>query len=174
MSRWRRVVLAIYLFIAEGGIAMAFELSSPAFKQGEAIPTRYTCDGKDVSPPLSWKDVPEKTQILALIADDPDAPVGTWVHWVLYHVPASARTLAENVPKTETLSDGSRQGVNDFGKPGYGGPCPPRGTHHYFFKLYALDFAPALAPHATKHQLEAAMNGHILAEAQLMGTYQRH
>lgn len=153
---------------------MAFELRSGAFKDGAQIPAKHTADGQDRSPALAWTDPPPGTQSLALIADDPDAPVGTWVHWVLYNIPASARELPEGVPPREKLSDGSLQGRNDFGRVGYGGPSPPPGpAHRYFFKLYALDLVLPLAPKATKAEVEKAMAGHLLAEATLMGRYKR-
>ncbi len=149
------------------------ELRSSAFEQGGMIPTKYTCDGPDISPPLSWSDPPAGTVSFALISDDPDAPVGTWVHWVIWNIPASARALDENVPKTETLPNGASQGITDFRRIGYGGPCPPSGTHRYFFKLYALDTTLSLPSHTTKSVLEKAMRGHILAQAELMGRYRR-
>ena len=157
----------------KGEQAMAFELTSTAFTQGEPIPRKYTCDGQDISPPLQWSDPPSATQSLALIADDPDAPVGVWVHWVLYNLPASSRGLPEAVPSDAELADGSRHGRNSWRRLGYGGPCPPRGTHRYFFKLYALDTMPDLAAGADKKQLLKAMEGRILAQAELMGTYAR-
>jgi hypothetical protein len=127
-----------------------------------------------MSPALEWNDPPGATQSFALIADDPDAPVGTWVHWVLFDLPANARTLGQNVPKIEQLADGSRQGRNDFGKIGYGGPCPPRGKpHRYFFKLYALDTKLNLKPGVTKKDVERAMQGHVLAQGEWMGRYSR-
>jgi Raf kinase inhibitor-like YbhB/YbcL family protein len=153
---------------------MSIEVHSSAFQPGALIPKQYTGDGADKSPPLRWSDPPAGTKSLALICDDPDAPRGTWVHWVLFNLPAEARELAEGMPTTETLSNGARQGKNDFGKIGYGGPAPPKGKpHRYFFKLYALDTALDLRPGATKAQLLEAMKGHILAEEQLMGTYAR-
>jgi Raf kinase inhibitor-like YbhB/YbcL family protein len=153
---------------------MPFELRSSAFRQNQAIPKKYTCDGSDVSVPLNWNDPVHETKSFALIADDPDAPRGTWVHWVLYDVPADTRELAEGIPAKETLDDGAKQGKNDFGKIGYGGPCPPPGpVHHYHFKLYALDKMVGLRPGATKQQLLDAMKGHILAQAELIGTYKR-
>ena len=152
---------------------MTFQLKSSAFQQGKSIPQVCTCDGADQSPPLVWEDAPAGTKSFALIADDPDAPGRTFVHWVLYNLPAKTIHLQTGVPAKIELEDGTRQGENDFHKFGYGGPCPPSGTHRYFFKLYALDTALSLAPGATKAQLESAMKGHILAEAQLMGTYRR-
>ena len=153
---------------------MSFELKTTAFKAGDFIPAKFTGDGPDVSPELSWSDPPAGTQSFSLIMDDPDAPVGTWVHWVLYDLPATARSLAENVPKQEELPSGARQGRNDFRKIGYGGPAPPPGAaHRYFFKLYALDTKAALKAGATKAELEKAMKGHILAQVELMGRYKR-
>jgi hypothetical protein len=148
-------------------------LRSPAFEPGGFIPSRYTCDGPDLSPPLEWKGVPEGARSLALVADDPDAPMGTWVHWVIYRIPADSTGLPEGVAKKRELPDGTRQGKNDFRRIGYGGPCPPSGTHRYFFKLYALDRPVDLPPGATKAQLIEAMKGHVIAEAELMGRYRR-
>jgi Raf kinase inhibitor-like YbhB/YbcL family protein len=137
------------------------------------IPKRFTCDGEDLSPPLSWSGLPAGTRSLALICDDPDAPVGTWDHWVLFNIPATVTGLPENVPAKASLDDGSVHGNNSWGRPGYGGPCPPGGTHRYFFKLYALDTELNLKTGATKSQLVKAMEGHILDQAQLMGKYRR-
>lgn len=152
---------------------MALELTSNAFAEGKSIPSEYTCDGSDISPPLAWSGAPQGTKTFALIADDPDAPMGTWVHWVSWNIPAGASSLKEATDKQAKLSDGTEQGMSDFKRPGYGGPCPPSGTHRYFFKLYALDTALNLPATANKGQLESAMKGHILAQAQLMGTYSR-
>lgn len=152
---------------------MTLKLTSTAFEDGGMIPSRYTCDGGDISPPLAWSGVPDGAKSLALVADDPDAPRGTWVHWVIYQIPTSERGLAENRPARETLEEGARQGTNDFRKTGYGGPCPPSGTHRYFFKLYALDAEPNLPSGVSKDQLLKAIEGHILAEGQLMGRYER-
>jgi len=153
---------------------MPFNISSTAFQPGGDIPRKYTCEGPDVSPALSWTDPPAGTQSFTLIGDDPDAPVGTWVHWVAYDVPASARQFAEGVPKTDAIPGGGVQGLNDFGKTGYGGPCPPPGKpHRYYFKLYALDSKLNLKPGATKKAVEQAMQGHILAQAEVMGRFKR-
>lgn len=152
---------------------MDIKLTSSAFEDGGMIPSKYTCDGQDISPPLSWDNVPEKTEGIAIICDDPDAPMGTWVHWVLFNLPAEKRELAENVPDDETLPDGTRQGITDFGTTGYGGPCPPSGTHRYFFKIYALDIPIDIVSIVDKKTLLKAMAGHILAEGQLMGKYKR-
>lgn len=172
------VIMGLCLTFTEpleaGGDAMAFELKSSAFKAKDTIPTQYTCDGADKSPPLSWNAPPQGTKSLALIADDPDAPMGTWVHWVLYDLPADTKELPEGIPKKETLENGAKQGITDFRKVGYGGPCPPPGpAHRYFFKLYALDTKLNLPPRATKKDVEKAMQGHILANAELVGLYRR-
>ena len=155
------------------GAPMEIKVTSPAFTQGGVIPVQYTCDGKDISPPLSWTEGSSGTQSYALIADDPDAPMGTWVHWVAYNLPASAASLPENVAKEERLSDGAVQGVNDFKRYGYGGPCPPGGTHRYFFKVYALDTVLKAGPGLTKKKLLREIEGHILGQGELMGTYSR-
>ncbi|KPK94975.1 MAG: hypothetical protein AMJ88_02560 [Anaerolineae bacterium SM23_ 63] len=152
---------------------MGFMLSSTSFTEGDPIPQRYSCDGEDISPPMQWTDPPEDTVSFALIVDDPDAPVGTWVHWVLYNLPADTRSLPEAFPSDADLPDGGKNGENSWGRLGYGGPCPPGGTHRYFFKLYALDLMLDIAAGATKDQLLQAMEGHILAESDLMGTYTR-
>lgn len=156
-----------------GGMVMALEIKSGAFVDGKAIPAKYTCDGHDISPQLSWSGEPSGTKSYALISDDPDAPMGTWVHWVAWNIPAASTGFAENIAKNASLPDGTRQGISDFKRPGYGGPCPPSGTHRYFFKLYALDTLLELPASSTKRELEAAMKGHVLAQAQLMGTYAR-
>lgn len=153
---------------------MSFSLQSSAFSQGADIPRKFTCDGPDLSPALKWTEPPPGTQSLAIVMDDPDAPVGTWVHWVLYDLPGSTRELPEGIAKKDVLDNGGRQGRNDFGRLGYGGPCPPPGKpHRYFFKLYALDVATTLKSGATKADLERAMKGHVLAQAELMGRYKR-
>ena len=149
----------------EGPMIMA--LASPAFNAGEPIPTKFSCDGEDISPELDWFGIPEGTVSMALIMDDPDAPMGTWVHWVLYNLPMDLSGLREGM--TGVGLDGS----NSWGETGYGGPCPPSGTHRYFFKLYALDTDLDLDPGADKGALEEAMEGHILGQAELMGTYTR-
>ena len=153
---------------------MTFSLQSRAFSSGAEIPTKFTCEGSDVSPALQWGSPPANSQSFALIADDPDAPAGTWTHWVAYDLPASLRQLPEAVPKHASLAGGGAQGLNDFGKTGYGGPCPPPGKpHRYFFKLYALNIKLNLKPGAAKQQVERALEGHILGKAELMGTYKR-
>jgi Raf kinase inhibitor-like YbhB/YbcL family protein len=151
------------------------KVTSPAFDEGQHIPAKYTCEGEDVSPPLRWGNVPTDTRNIAIICDDPDAPGGTFTHWVLYGLPGTARELPEGIATQETLSFGSKQGASDFpGRVGYGGPCPPAGkTHHYYFHVYALDAALTLRPGATKEDLLSAMTGHVLAEGQLMGTYKK-
>lgn len=149
------------------------KLESTAFTANEMIPFLYTRDGQDVSPPLSWDAPPTGTQSLALIVDDPDAPDDIFVHWVLYDIPPEIQQLPQAVPAQATLLNGGAQGKNDFGNLGYGGPCPPSGVHRYFFKLYALDRELGLKSGATKAQLEAAMDGHILASAELIGRYWR-
>ena len=149
------------------------QITSQAFEAGGMIPAKYTCDGPDLSPPLRWADPPAGTQSYALIADDPDAPVGTWVHWVLWNIPAEASGLEENLSKSASLPNGAKQGTTDFRRIGYGGPCPPSGTHRYFFKLYALDTMLELPSSTTKRDLEGAMQGHILGQAELVGKYQR-
>ena len=153
---------------------MTFSIFSSSFSQGGEIPRKFTCDGADVSPELSWTDAPVGTQSFALIADDPDAPVGIWTHWVLYDLPAQATGLPEGVSKVDEVPSGGRQGRNDFRKIGYGGPCPPPGKpHRYFFKLYALDGMLNLKPGSSKQEVEQAMQNHILSRAELMGKYQR-
>ena len=150
------------------------QLTSTAFKQGEPIPVQYTCDGKDISPPLKWSGAPTAAKSLVLIADDPDAPVGTWVHWVVYDLPPGTRELAEDISKSQHISGGAKQGLNDFKHLGFGGPCPPRGkAHRYFFKLYALNTALSLPAGATRKEVDRAMKGHILSGAAWMGTYKR-
>lgn len=157
-----------------GGQQMDFTISSTAFQNGGDIPKKFTCDGADVSPQLAWAGAPPKTQSLALIVDDPDAPAGAWTHWVLYDLPANMAELQESVNKIDKLDNEARQGRNDFRKLGYGGPCPPPGKpHRYYFKLYALDAKLNLAPGASKEEVERSMQGHVLAKAELMGKYSR-
>ncbi len=149
-------------------------ITSTAFQDGETIPIRYTCDGVDISPALSWSGVPEGTQSFVLIVDDPDAPGGTFTHWVIFNIPANTLELEEGIPTSSQLSSGALQGRNDFSRTGYGGPCPPWGsTHHYHFTLYALDITLDLNPGASKTAVLNAMRGHILAQAELIGIYQR-
>ena len=156
---------------------MTLEITSPAFSHNEAIPSKYTCDDKDISPALEWSGLPEGTKSVALIVDDPDAPDPaapkmTWVHWVLYNIPPSATGLAEAV-EAQNLPQGTKEGLNDWRRTGYGGPCPPIGRHRYFHKLYALDVVLPDLGNPTKKDLERAMEGHIIARAELVGTYQR-
>jgi Raf kinase inhibitor-like YbhB/YbcL family protein len=153
---------------------MSFALKCTAFSHGGDISRKFTCDGPDVSPELTWSDPPAKTQSFSLIMDDQDTPVGTWVHWVIYDLPGTKRQLPEDLSKAPDLTEGARQGRNDFGRFGYGGPCPPRGpAHRYYFKLYALDVKLNLKAGATKAQVEKAMKSHVLSEAELMGKYRR-
>jgi Raf kinase inhibitor-like YbhB/YbcL family protein len=157
-----------------GSKALQLQIESSAFAEGGTIPVRYTCDGEDASPPLSWAEPPPGVQSLALIVDDPDAPAGTWVHWVLFNLPVSTRALPESLPADGTVAEGGLHGINGWQKLGYGGPCPPKGsTHRYFFKLYALDTTLELGAGASKGDVEKAMAGHILAEGQLVGQYGR-
>lgn len=152
------------------------KLTSSAFSEGQPIPRAYTCDGVNISPPLEWSGVPKTARTIAIVCDDPDAPEapgGAWVHWVLYNLPADNIGLVENLPATESLKASGFQGTNEFGKIGYGGPCPPSGTHRYFFHVYALDSELPLKAGATKAELMKAMEGHTLLQGQLMGTYRR-
>jgi Raf kinase inhibitor-like YbhB/YbcL family protein len=163
-----------FLARPSGGAAVSLELQSPDFTAGGNIPKQFTCDGANISPALSWNAPPAATQSFVLIADDPDAPVGTWVHWVIFDLPANLRALPQDFPKNEQSADGSRQGRNDFGKVGYGGPCPPPGKpHRYFFKLYALEAKLNLMPGATKKDVERAMQGNILAQSEYTGRFSR-
>ena len=154
-----------------------FTITSSSFRNNQPIPAKYSREGGDVSPPLKWDGAPTGVKSFAMVCDDPDAPGGTWVHWVVYGIPGDSTGLPENVAKTETVSglNGAKQGVNSYGSVGYGGPQPPRGhgVHHYHFKLYALDADLNLAPRVTRQQLDAAMKGHIIAEADLVGTFER-
>jgi Raf kinase inhibitor-like YbhB/YbcL family protein len=180
-----RTVLALNFMMAaltasiygQDGKPVPLRVTSPAFAEGEAIPSKYTCDGQDVSPPMHWDNAPSTAKTCALICEDPDAPAGVWLHWMIYNVPSRARSLPEGVRKAPALINNWFQGVNDFGKIGYNGPCPPGGkAHRYFFKVYALDedFTPPTPPKQhNKSDLVKAMEGHIVAEGSLMGTYQR-
>ncbi len=149
------------------------KIISSAFDEGAMIPEKYTCDNIDISPPLKWSSIPEGTKTFAIICDDPDAPMGTWVHWVIYNLPADINELSENIPPSEILTNGAKQGRNDFGKIGYGGPCPPGGTHRYYFKVYALSKELMVESGITKSELLKAMEGYILSEGKLMGRYKR-
>ncbi len=157
----------------EGGNG-TMQIQSSAFAEGQRIPKQFTCEGEDISPPLTWSAPPSGTKSLVLICDDPDAPMGTWVHWVVYGLPPSVASLPQSVPTKDDILGGGKQGRNDFGNIGYGGPCPPPGSpHRYFFKLYAVDMEPALSRGATKADVMKAIEGHILAEGKLMGKYGR-
>ncbi len=176
-----------YLFIFVGIIALfcfefpglgeqkmqKIQISSSAFRNGQMIPSDYTCDGDDLSPPLEWSGVPKDAKSLVLISDDPDAPMGDWVHWLIYDMPPTVTRLSEGVPSVEQLETGGVHGQTDFGTMGYGGPCPPGGVHRYFFKIYALDTLLHLRAGVTQKELLRAMKGHVLAEGELMGKYER-
>ncbi len=158
----------------ERSTSMTIQIKSTAFADGESIPQKYTCDEEDISPPLSWENAPDRTKSFALICDDPDAPSGTWVHWVIYDLQPTTTQLPEAVPANEEVLNGAKQGRNDFSRIGYGGPCPPKGNaHRYYFKLYALDSVLNLRAGATKGDVENAITGHIVGEGRLMGTYKR-
>lgn len=173
------VVLLMLLSLVAGVSAAKagpgkLELKTAAFRPGGTIPATFTCSGADVSPELSWNQPPLRTQTFVLIVDDPDAPAGTWVHWVVYNLPASLRQLPEHVPPGSSIAGGGEQGLNDFPKAGYGGPCPPPGKpHRYFFRLYALDKKLDLQGPVRRQEVDAAMQGHILAQAELMGRFGR-
>jgi len=154
--------------------AKQMQLTSAAFKNNESIPVQYTCEGKNISPPLAWTGAPTGTRSFVLIVDDPDAPHGVWTHWVAFDLPADTTGLAEDTPKSESITGNAKQGINDFKQIGYGGPCPPPGKpHRYFFKLYALDTTLDLKPGSSSKQVQAALGQHVLAQGQLIGTYQR-
>lgn len=173
-----RILVSLFLLFAlvavsgalstEGTTMGAMTLTSPAFKNGELIPSKFTCDGADVNPALAIGNVPPEAKSLALIMDDPDAPGGMWVHWVVWNIDLKTREVKEN-----SVPPGAKQGMNDFRKTPYGGPCPPSGTHRYFFKLYALDTLVDPGPNANKAALEKAMKGHVIGQAELMGKYKR-
>ncbi len=173
----RGIAISLALLCATtivGGDLMALELKSSAFGNNEFIPKKYSCQGEDVSPELSWEGIPAGTQSFALICDDPDAPMGTWVHWVIFNIAAGKSSLPEAVATEEVVEEGARQGKSDFGTIGYGGPCPPPGRpHRYFFKLYCLDASLDLHSGIRKKELLQAMRGHIVEEAQLIGLYKR-
>lgn len=160
--------------VHQEGKTMSLSISSPSFSSGGNIPNKFTCDGSDVSPQLAWTEPPAGTKSFALLVDDPDAPVGNWNHWTLWNLPASARGLSEGVSKEASLPDGTQQGKNDFRKTGYNGPCPPPGKpHRYYFKLFALDTKLDLKPGSNRQELESAMKGHILVQAEWVGRYGR-
>jgi Raf kinase inhibitor-like YbhB/YbcL family protein len=161
-------VITVHILYAEAFAMDAIKISSTAFTQNGSIPAKYTCDGLDVSPPLVIENVPPEARSLALIVDDPDAPAGTWVHWVVWNIDPATKEIKEN-----SLPPGSLEGMSDFRKRGYGGPCPPGGTHRYFFKLYALDTMMTLGPNTTKALLEQAIKRHIVAQSELIGRYKR-
>ena len=170
MKKITLILLTLFVSVS----AFALDIKSPVLANKGYIPDGYTCDGKNISPEISWSGAPQKTASFALICDDPDAPFGTWTHWVVYNIPADVSKLDENLPKEGELKGGVSQGVNDFGEIGFGGPCPPAGkAHRYFFRLYALDMMLKLDKGAAKKNVEKAMVGHILAEASIYGLYQR-
>lgn len=152
---------------------MAFQISCPDFMDGQSIPRKFSCDGSDISPKLTWKNSPAGTASFVLLVNDPDAPSGDWVHWVLYNIPANLNQLEEGIPAEKCVANGILQGRNSWHQVRYGGPCPPSGSHRYFFKLFALDCPLILEPGAERQEVLHAMQGHILAQAQLMGTYIR-
>jgi Raf kinase inhibitor-like YbhB/YbcL family protein len=161
-------IITGYILYSEAFAMDAIKISSAVFAQNASIPAKYTCDGSDVSPPLMIENVPLEAKSLALIVDDPDAPAGTWVHWVVWNLDPATKEIKENM-----LPPGAQEGMNDFRKRSYGGPCPPGGTHRYFFKLYALDTVMTLGPNTTKALLEQAMRRHIVAQSELIGRYKR-
>ncbi len=150
---------------------MDIQVSSKSFLNNQTIPSRYTCDGENISPPLVWSEVPDKTRSIAIICDDPDAPSGDWVHWLIYNIDPNINELPENIPLKRIIDGNTRQGINDFGKTGYGGPCPPSGNHRYFFRLFALDTVLDLKENAKKKDLLNAMKNHVVAEGELIGLY---
>ncbi len=152
---------------------MALKITSTAFENEAMIPAKHTCDGENVSPPLKWESDGEGIKSYALICDDPDAPMGTFIHWVIYNIPADVRDLQEDFPSESELDNGTKQGMTDFGKVGFGGPCPPSGVHRYYFKIYGLDTVLDVEAGITKAELLKAMEGHIVEEAELMGKYTR-
>lgn len=176
LHRTVHMVLVSLRGIARTGIHSpdnGMELKSPAFDRGELIPKVYTRQGKDISPPLEWSGSPEGTRSFALICDDPDAPLLTWVHWVYYNIPATCTSLPEAIAKTEYPGQGGIQGRSSYGEFGYGGPCPPWGIHRYFFRLFALDTVLNLQAGSKKRHLMKAMEGHVLATTEIMGTYKK-
>jgi Raf kinase inhibitor-like YbhB/YbcL family protein len=169
-----KLIFSVSSLAPQTGKAMSLSISSPSFSTGGDIPKKFTCDGADVSPQLAWTEPSPGNKSFALLVDDPDAPVGNWNHWTLWNLPPSARGLAEGISKEASLPEGTQQGKNDFRKTGYNGPCPPPGKpHRYYFKLFALDTKLDLKPGAGKHELESAMKGHIVAQAEWMGRYGR-
>lgn len=180
---WKIFFITLFVILCETGIQTGFsegeghtlglDMRSSAFEEGEIIPNKFTCDGEDISPPLSWTHPPDGTKCIVLICDDPDAPMGTWVHWVLFGVSPDTLELPEGISNEKEVLGGARHGLNDFRKYGYGGPCPPGGTHRYLFRLYAVDEQVDLNAGATKDEVLNAIEGHILAEGKLMGLYSR-
>ncbi|MGO9386869.1 MAG: YbhB/YbcL family Raf kinase inhibitor-like protein [Methanobacterium sp.] len=152
---------------------MVIKIKSKVFEDGEPIPTKYTCSGVDVSPPLEWTSIPEDTESIGIICEDPDAPGGTWSHWIIFNLPADTMSLSEHIMSREIMDNGAIQGLNDFGKVGYAGPCPPKGTHHYYYKIYALDVKLDLPPRTSRKTFLETINGHIIDQGQIMGTYTR-
>jgi Raf kinase inhibitor-like YbhB/YbcL family protein len=169
------LALSFVSFGKNGGKGMdKLIVSSPAFKHGDFIPLEYTCDGSDVSPEIVIENVPTNAKSLVLINDDPDAPMGTWDHWILYNIPASNKVvIPKGIKPEKEFPNGMRHGINSWGRLGYGGPCPPSGVHRYFFKVYALDVVLDIPPGATKQKILKAMEGHIIAQGELMGKYSR-
>jgi Raf kinase inhibitor-like YbhB/YbcL family protein len=166
------LILIPFTFLAKGESAMSFQMTTSAFSEGENIPSKYTCDGSNISPHLTWTNPPAGTQVYALIMDDPDAPMGTWTHWVVYNMPATLLEIKEAIPE-KNFPESVKHGKNSWAKVGYGGPCPPSGTHRYFFKLYALKQKLNTPWGATAAELEKAMQGLVLGETKLMGRYAR-
>ena len=160
-------------FTMQADYHSSMNITSPSFENGQPIPVEYSCKGSDISPPLEWSDVPSNAVTLALICDDPDAPMGTWVHWVYFDIPAGKNGLPQGVDNSDMPAIGGVQGKNSWRKNGYGGPCPPGGTHRYFFKLFAVDSELRLAPTSNKAKVLKALEGHVIDEAQLMGTFTR-
>lgn len=176
MNIFKRITVLAFLLIVNyysQGRKMEFKIESSAFREGEIIPSKYTSDGENISPPLGWINAPNGTKSFALINDDPDAPAGDWVHWVIYNIPAGIHELKEGASSKKLLPKEAIEGITDFHKTGYNGPCPPTGIHRYYFKLYALDAVLHLQAGVTKMQLLNAMKGHLVSQAALIGKYKR-
>ncbi len=169
-----RLILVLLMLFYTSVFAQNFKIMSPAFNYGDFIPVKYTCDGEDISPPLTWENAPKGTKSFVIIVEDPDAPIGTFIHWIVYDIPATSTGIAENFPKKPEVN-GIKQGINDFGRVGYGGPCPPPGKpHRYFFKLFAIDKNTlGIPPKAKIQEVIKAINGHIVGTTELMGLYKR-
>lgn len=167
-------ILILIFPINSSNKIMEIKVTSTAFKEGDMIPSKYTCDNTNISPQIAWANYPKQTESFVLISDDPDAPVGTWVHWVVYNIPPKINELKENFKKDSMSPEGIMQGTTDFRKIGYGGPCPPSGTHRYYFKIYALDIILNVKPGLTKKEILEKMEGHVIGEGQLMGKYKRN